>query len=186
MRHLLLHAAGNMRARSLRFIQLHDIAVLATQMHVEHWKELLQTQAGGQSVWWAFAPLELTARYFPKAIARDLLDSTASACPRLLRKATCKHSLVDVSWAKLRIQAFPGIEWSRSLPEALVFMGSRIVPGRAKRWTLRHVASQWPYGASVPWYGLSHGRRILRWIFSNPPRVQAIYPIRVALGIQPP
>jgi hypothetical protein len=32
MRHLLLHAAGNMRAHALRQIQLHDIALLAGKL----------------------------------------------------------------------------------------------------------------------------------------------------------
>ena len=186
MRHLLLHAAGNMRARSLRFIQLHDIAVLATQMHVEHWKELLQTQAGGQSVWWAFAPLELTARYFPKAIARDLLDSTASACPRLLRKATCRHTSRGCFVGKA---PYPGLSRHRMVALASRSAGvhgqsHRARPRKAldpatcrKPVALRSIG---PVVRPVAWP--PH----LRWIFSNPPRVQAIYPIRVALGIQPP
>lgn len=186
MRHLLLHAAGNMRARALRFIQLHDIAVLATHMHVEDWQELLLDHGKEPGLWWAFAPLELTARYYPKSISRSVIEATATGCPRLLREAARRHTLLDVSWARLRMQAFPGIEWSRSLPEALVYMTGRIVPGRAKTLNLRNIAANWPYGAAVPWYGLSQGRRIWRWMVSSPPRVQAIYPIRVALGIQPP
>ncbi len=186
MAHLLLHAASNMRGRALRFIQLHDIAMLATQMRVEHWHELLRLRTGNSGLWWALAPLELTNRYFSKSIPREVIDATAPGCPWLLRKAIRRHTLLDVSWARLRIQAFPGIEWSRSLPEALLFMARRIVPDRARSGRLLAVTTKSTYGASVPWYGLSQRGRIWRWVVSSPPRVQAIYPIRVALGIQPP
>jgi len=43
MRHLLLHAAGNIRARALRQMQLHDIALLAPRMKASDWSELLAT-----------------------------------------------------------------------------------------------------------------------------------------------
>src|SRR5262249_9504434 len=43
MKHLLLHAAGSMRARALRGIQLHDIALLAKRMSDDDWRWL----AGG-------------------------------------------------------------------------------------------------------------------------------------------
>ena len=39
MMHLLLHAAGNIRARALRLIQLHDIALLAERLNAEDWEE---------------------------------------------------------------------------------------------------------------------------------------------------
>ena len=43
MRHLLLHAAGNMRAHALRLVQLHDIALLAPRLDAAAWERLLDT-----------------------------------------------------------------------------------------------------------------------------------------------
>jgi hypothetical protein len=186
MRHLLLHAAGNMRARALRFIQLHDIAALATRFGVKQWSELLNGPGEVRSPWWCCAPLALTSRYFPSSIPASVIDAAMSASPHLLKRAALRYTLTDVSWSQLRIQAFPGIEWCRSPLEAARFMAERVFPDRTLLEALRTVTATRPYGASVPWYGLSHVNRIARWVFSNPPRVQAIYPIRIALGLQQP
>src|SRR6202040_324271 len=72
MMHLLLHAAGNIRARALRLIQLHDIALLAARFVPSDWEELLATQPEGQSLWWALPPLMLTASYYPARIPSSL------------------------------------------------------------------------------------------------------------------
>src|SRR5665213_426454 len=63
MIHLLLHAAGNMRARALRLIQLHDISLLAARFGSNDWAEFLATFANDRSIWWAYAPVMLTAQY---------------------------------------------------------------------------------------------------------------------------
>src|SRR5262249_22713725 len=91
MRHLLLHAAGNMRARALRLIQLHDIALLADRMSGADWQELLGTSAGSRGLWWAFPPLTLTARCYPAAIPASVVDAAARACPLWLRQVSRKH-----------------------------------------------------------------------------------------------
>ena len=181
MRHLLLHAAGNMRARALRLIQLHDIALLAARMSSVDWEELL-VGAGEQGLWWAFPPLVLTARYYPAAIPAAFIEATEPDCPWLLRQVSRRHQLADVSWSKVRIQAFPGIEWSRSPREALLFAMSRIWPSREALAELSHAATAQPSLAHIPWYGLSHGTRILRWVFSRPPRVQTIFSVRSGIG----
>lgn len=185
MRHLLLHAAGNMRARALRLIQLHDIALLAASMSSADWQELLGTQAGSRGLWWAFPPLTLTARYYPAAIPASVVSTAARACPSWLRQVSSRHELADVSWSKIRVQAFPGIEWSTSPREALLFAIGRIWPGRTALADLSHATSVQPSLNVVPWYGLSHASRILRWIFSRPPRVQTIGSVRAALGHGP-
>jgi hypothetical protein len=186
MRHLLLHAANNMRARALRFIQLYDIALLGGRLGAAQWNQLRATAETSDGLWWAFAPLALTARYFPASVPTAMLDATMRKCPPLLRRASGQQMLTDVSWSQLRIQAFPGIEWCRSPLQALRFVASRVFPSRKEIEALHTVTIKRPYGASVPWYGLSHINRIARWVFSSPPRVQAIYPIRIALGIQRP
>ena len=68
MMHLSLHAAGNMRARALRLVQLHDIALLAAQFRADDWEELLAARFEDHGPWWAFAPMMLTARYYPTAV----------------------------------------------------------------------------------------------------------------------
>jgi hypothetical protein len=182
MMHLLLHAAGNMRARALRLIQLHDIALLAARFGRDDWEELLATRPGGRTLWWALAPLMLIARYYPAIIPPDLFARLGMECPWLLGKLARRQRLADVSWSNIRIEAFPGVEWSRTPREALEFMNSRIWPSREARLELKEGAAQIPDSSSVSWYGISHGARILRWIFSRPPRVQTLLSVQAALA----
>jgi hypothetical protein len=182
MMHLLLHAAGNMRARALRLIQLHDIAQLAARFGPGDWEELLVAQSDGRRLWWALAPLMLTARYYPETIPPTLFAHLRMDCPWLLGRLTRHQQLTDVSWSNIRIQAFPGVEWARTSREALVFMSSRIWPSREARLELKVGTAEIPGGSTVPWYGISHGARILRWAFSRPPRVQTLLSVRAALA----
>jgi hypothetical protein len=185
MMHLLLHAAGNMRARALRLIQLHDIARLAPRLGPAGWEELLAARASHRSSWWALAPLMLTARYYPQAIPPGLFADLRAECPWLLARRARRQQLADVSWSNIHIEAFPGLEWSRTPREALKFMRSRIWPSREARLELKEGAAQIPGSATVPWYGISHGARILRWVFSRPPRVQTMLSVHAALAQEP-
>jgi hypothetical protein len=182
MLHLLLHAAGNMRARALRLIQLHDIALLSPRFAAGDWEELLAMRPDGRPIWWALAPLMLTARYYPATVPTDLCARLAPECPWLLRRRARRQQLTDVSWSNIRIEAFPGLEWSRTPGEALQFLRSRIWPSREARLELKEGAAQIPDSATIPWYGISHGARILRWVFTRPPRVQTLLPVRAALA----
>jgi hypothetical protein len=182
MMHLLLHAAGNIRARALRLIQLHDIALLAGQLRADDWEELLAARPDGRTLWWAAAPVMLTVRYYPAAIPRDVLARLARDCPWLLRLRTRRQQLTDVSWSNIRVEAFPGIEWARTPQDAVAFMSGRIWPSRAARLELQEGHEQIPGSATIPWYGISHGARILRWVFSKPPRVQTLLSVRAALA----
>jgi hypothetical protein len=180
--HLLLHAAGNMRARALRLIQLHDIALLAARFGAGDWEELLAARPDSRTLWWALAPLMMTARYYPATIPPSLFARLGIECPWLLGKLARRQRLVDVSWSNIRIEAFPGVEWSRTPREALEFIASRIWPSREARMELQEGAAQIPGSSTVPWYGISHGARILRWVFSKPPRVQTLLSVRAALA----
>ena len=182
MLHLLLHAAGNMRARALRLIQLHDIALLAPCLTSGDWEEMFAMRPDGRSLWWAFAPVQLIARYYPATISSVLSVDQDTNCPWLLRSRARCQRLSDVSWSNIRIAAFPGLEWSRTPLHALAFMKSRIWPTREARIELGEGASQIPGAAAVPWYGISHGARILRWVFTRPPRVQTLLSVRAALA----
>jgi hypothetical protein len=181
MRHLLLHAAGNIRAHALRLIQLYDIAALAARFGGDDWRGLIAEPRNGERLWWAFPPLALVARYWPSRIPAEVIEELRAACPRMLRFATERQTLTDVSWSNLRIHAFPGIAWSRSLGEAARFMRDRALPGRDALAGLQLALRAQPQLGQVPWYGLSHGNRILRWLFSRPPRVQTMTSVVAAL-----
>ena len=181
MLHLLLHAAGNMRARALRLLQLHDIALLAAGFGPGNWEELATTRHDGRTAWWALAPLLLTERYYPNTVPSTVLASVGADCPRLLATIARRQLLADVSWSNIRIEAFPGIEWSRTVTEALSLVRARIWPTSAALLELKAGAAQIPDESAIPWYGLSHRARILRWIFSRPPRVQTLLSVRAAL-----
>jgi hypothetical protein len=181
MLHLLLHAAGNMRAHVLRQIQLHDIAALAARLDHGDWQHLMVRPHTVEGLWWAFPPLALTARYYARSIPRDVLVELRAACPLALRLATDRHTLSDVSWSNLRIYAFPGIAWSRTPLEAVRFIRSRVLPGPTALAELEMGLRAQPLLGSLPWYGISHGRRILRWLFSRPPRVQTLMSVVAAL-----
>ena len=183
MAHLLLHAAGNMRARALRLVQLHDIALLSARLEIGDWDELVIAHPSDQAIWWAAAPLLLTSRYYPGSIPPFVIASLEGECPRLLLKMARRQCISDVSWSNLNVYAFPGIEWSGSAGEALRFMAGRVWPSRDVREELhRFVEHEHEQSASsIPWYGISQGQRILRWVFTRPPRVQTLQVIRAAL-----
>lgn len=50
------------------------------------------------------------------------------------------------------------------------------------RLELKEGAAQIPGSSAVPWYGISHGARILRWVFPRPSRVQTLLSVRAALA----
>lgn len=185
MRHLLLHAAGNLTARALRQIQLHDIAVLSTRLGAGDWDELLQFGTGPGGLWWALPPLMLVERLYPGSIPPTVPRQLQRHCPVLLRRVAGRQVLTDVSWSQLRIQAFPGLEWSRTPDEALRFMASRVVPDRGSLVRLKELSVSSPPATGVPWYGLSHASRIVRWLTSRPPRVQTMHSLKLAMAYRP-
>jgi len=83
--HLLLHAAGALICRELRLLQLHDIARLSGSMTEEDWEEVLRQGAATAegSLWWAFPPLTLAARYYA-CVPDPVLAHAASRCHWLL------------------------------------------------------------------------------------------------------
>lgn len=182
MMHLLLHAAGNMRAHALRQIQLHDIACLSERLAPKDWEELLNFRPNRQTLWWAEAPLVLTARYYPDAIPPNVIECLDAEWSWWLARVVRRQYVSDVSWSNIKVYALPGIEWSRNPREALEFISTRIWPSAATRAELRHFAASEPNDARIPWYGISQGARILRWVFSRPPRVQTMVAVRAALA----
>jgi hypothetical protein len=182
MMHLLLHASGNIRARALRCIQLHDIVLLAQNFERADFAEFADLQRACEGSWWAAAPLALAAHYYPQGLPKELGQPLGERCPALLRKALRRNRLTDVSWSNIYVQAFPGLEWSRSLGEAVGFARTRLWPDSIALAELKEGSAQIIGGESVPWYGLPHAQRILRWVFSRPPRVQTLLCVRAALA----
>ena len=185
MRHLLLHTAGNLQSHSVRLIQLHDIALLAARLGSDDWQGLLADGADGRGLWWALPPLALVDRCFPNVIAREVLQRLEADCPVLLRRSSRRHGLADVSLSKIRIPAFPGIEWSRSPAEAVSFMAQRMFPDREARSLGRRLCAAQPSLSASDWAGRSQFGKVLRWVFSQAPRAQTIYTVRRALAYEP-
>lgn len=183
MRHLLLHAAGNMRSEGLRLIHLHDIAALARRMNAADWDELFDAPL--RDGWWALPPLRLAERYFAPSVPSTALARAARDCPPLLRRAARRCRLTEVSLSKPRIAAFPGIEWSRTPAEAFRYAARRVWPERAARALMQRHAVAQPALIGDGWTGRSQLHKALRWLFDAPPRAQTIYSVRRALAYRP-
>lgn len=180
MAHLLLHAAGNIRARSLRLIQVNDIAALAGRLRAGDWQSALN--GAGDGAWWAYPPLAMTARYFPGSVPAAALARARAACPPLLRARCERQRLSDVSLSYLWIQFCPGIEWCHSLSQALRFLQHRVFPDRHMRAEIRQCERTQPWALGTSWSRASRPRRIARWLLTRCPRDATMAPIRAAWG----
>jgi hypothetical protein len=182
MMHLLLHASGAMVFRALRLINLHDIARLAALMADRDWNELLHRgNTHDKSLWWAWPPLSLTAKYY-RCISERVLEPVGAGCPWFLRQACRRRSLTDVSFSHLWISAFPGIEWAQSIREMLAYAGRRLVPNAEVRAMREVIAATQPCAAEDPWARLPQGRRMLRWLIERQVRAETLRPVRMALA----
>jgi hypothetical protein len=181
MTHLLLHLAGGIVLRNVRLLQLHDVALLSLRMADADWDELLRLSALDGGYWWAWPPLALTVRYYPTAIPLRVLGAMETVCPWLLRRSVRRHTLSDVSLSHLPIEAFPGIEWSQTLPEALGYVVRRLLPGKEVVAGRAELVKTRGAAAASPWDQLSQWRRIVSWVTAPQSRSETLYPIRVAL-----
>lgn len=175
--HCLLRAASNMRAHALRQIQLQDIAIVTQRMGAADWASLLAVDER----WWMYPPLALAARYYRCGTPPEVLAELRAACPIVLRAVSDRQFLTDVSFSNLRINALPGMTWSRTAGDVLRYIRSRALPDRRALATLDLAVKHQPQLTVVPWYQLSHGKRIARWLLSRPPRVQTVMSVTAAL-----
>jgi Uncharacterised nucleotidyltransferase len=180
MRHLLLHAAGSMAFQSLRILQLHDIALLATRMSESDWNEIATSSP--PRIWWAFPPLELMSRYYPSRAPRRILAALSDDCSYFLRLLAGRKSLIDVSYSYLWVKAFPGIEWSQSIPECLAYAASRVRPNARHMAQRKYVATSQAWAKQGDWSSMSQGRRILRWLGSRQTRPTIMHAISAAFA----
>jgi hypothetical protein len=179
--HCLLRAASNMRAHALRQIQLHDISMLTRRLGSRDWTALLGESRSAEERWWLYPPLVLTARYYGSEVPPLYMQEFRALCPPVLRRMSELSTLTALSWSNLRISAFPGIEWSRTPVDVLRYMRSRILPDRNALAAIDVAVEQQPQLDQLPWYQVSQGKRMLRWLVSRPPRVQTIVSVRAAL-----
>ena len=180
--HVLLHAAGAMIHRELRLLHLIDIARLSRTLTDEEWAQVLREGArtAEGSLWWAFPPLSLAARYF-SCVPQQVLDSTASDCHWLLKRVCRRRTLSEASGSHLWISAFPGIEWSRTPRELLAYAAARAAPSTQDLQQRKLMAIAQPRISGGAWAGLSQGQRMLRWAVSRQARQETLAPVRAAL-----
>jgi hypothetical protein len=182
MRHLLLHAAGSMAFQGLRILQLHDIALMATRMSESDWNEIVTSNSRGVRLWWAFPPLELMSRYYESEVPARVLAALRDDCSYFLRALAIRKSLIDVSYSYLWVKAFPGIEWSQTIPELLAYAASRVRPSAKHMAQRRHVATTQTWAKEGEWSSLSQGGRILRWLTSRQTRPTTMHAISAAFA----
>jgi hypothetical protein len=188
MGHLLLHAAGNIRCRSLRLLHLNDIARLAARMTESDWNALWDDEAA-DAPWWALPPLRLTARYYRDVVPEAVLTRLESICPAWLRLFSRRQTLTRASCSDLWIQALPGIEWSRSLGEAGRCIRNRVHPSAEATRERLVVAPTQPWMGNKSWATLSRRRQILVRLTRRVARMDTLYVLREALalpGVQGP
>jgi Uncharacterised nucleotidyltransferase len=180
--HLVLHAAGSMAFRSLRLVQLHDLALLSARMTAADWDEVFEYRARAGILWWALPPLQLTSRYYPAAVPARVLMALKTDCPWFLGGVSQQRTLSDVSYSHLWVDAFPGIEWSQSVREMLRYTVSRIRPS-AENLALRDtLASTQAWASDGQWSTLSQAKRILRWVAARQTRPVTMHAVRAVLA----
>jgi Uncharacterised nucleotidyltransferase len=179
--HLVLHAAGSMASRTLRLLQLNDLARLAARMSGEDWHELLRQDCADCGLWWALPPLRLASRYYPSAIPARVLTALTRACPWRLNRMTARQQLTDVSLSNIWVQAFPGIEWSQSVAEMLRYAVRRVWPSQEALMLRRESVGTEAWATQNPWDQLSQRARMLRWVASRPTRTGSMYVVHESL-----
>jgi len=173
--HLLLHAAGGMAYRTLRLVQLHDIALLARHLTTRDWQQLIDWRP-----WWAAPPLILTERYYGTVVPEAVMASMHRSCPPILHHMCMRQRVSDVSMSRLWLEAFPGIEWARTAGEAIHFIIRRIVPSAEVRSGRKLALTTDPSLAQGDWGRLSQSRRILRAVRARPARSWPLHNVREA------
>jgi len=182
MIHLLLHAAGSIAVRTLRMLQLTDLALLSSRMTDSDWKEVFALGLCVPRLWWAYPPLELASRYYPSSIPTRVLTALAGGCSYWVGRAAKRASLYDVSYSYPWVSAFPGISWSQSVGEFVEYAASRVRPSAKHLIERECTANTQAWANASQWSRLSQGRRILRWVVSRPTRPVTMHAVNSALA----
>lgn len=179
MAHLLLHAAGNVCGRSLRLLHLHDIAQLAQRMARDEWSVLW---AGDDAPWWAWPPLRLVARYFPRSVPPSVLHALLHDCPRVLRAAAGRQTLTSVSCSRLWLNLLPGAEWSRTPGDLGRLLMNRLRPTQESREERADMLRTQVWLQGQAWVRRNHVARLVTGLTRPVPRMDTLYVVRAALG----
>lgn len=182
MRHLLLHTAGNLCSRSVRLIQLHDIAALGARLDAADWAQALAPASDGRPAWWAVPPLRLAQRLFPGRLA-PIPATALAACPPRLRRASAAQGLADLSLSHLGIPVLPGIAWARGPAEVLGLAWQRLRPAEQAA-TAQIVQRQHSLAGST-WTRRPTWLKALGFLLGAPPRAQTLYCVHRALAYRP-
>lgn len=187
MRHLLLHAAGNLCEYAVRLIHLHDIAVLAPRLSELDWEEALAPATDGLPAWWAAPPFALAQRLFPVLMASTprAMQLCVSACPRPLRIAMNRYDLHGASASRFSIPMLPGLEWTHSSAEAWACASKRLRPQKDAEAVTRRQVQGLPALAGSAWTHRPRWRKALSFLHGAPPRVQTLYSLHRALAYRP-
>jgi hypothetical protein len=185
MTHLLLHAAGNIVARNLRLIHLHDIALLGYRFGMDDWERLVKLQVSGRLQWWALPALRLVQRYYRGCVPNDAISELSTACPRALNRIARRQSLSDVSYSRIAQEAFPGLAWTDSYAEKLECIRARINPGEEQRSMIEVIKAE-PWASGSDWARRSRARRLLSRVLSRAPRLPTMYIVRAAIAASDP
>ena len=183
--HVLHHAAGALVLRELRLLHLHDISRLASIMSPPDWEQMSRLVAATDepTLWWAYPPLVLAARYF-HCVPPQVIDQAARACPARLRRWYRHRTLTDVSISHLWVSAFPGIEWARTGREIAAYVARRVVPSAETLAQRQAFAISQPQVSGGEWSQTSQARRILRWLLARQPRQVTLERVRASLNLQ--
>jgi len=182
LKHLLLHAAGNLSTRGSRLIQLHDIALLCRGFGNTALYRAFSSDAVPGWAWPVFAMVE---RCFPGSVEASVLKRAAAACPWWLRRQIERQPFVAMTLANPRIPALPGLAWATSLDAALEYAWRQLVPDRASRQLRLSIAPKQPMTRGSAWAVQPQWLRVLRWLFAPPPRVMTTYALRTACSYTP-
>ena len=174
--HVMLHAAGSMRAHALRALHLCDIARIAGTLSEGDWDDL--TRCARRDGWWMYPTLVSAECLFPGSLPAAPLARLRSHCPAWLRLRMERNSIYRLSWSNLKIPAVAGLEWCRSPREVLWLIRGRIWPdGSAQK-----PAAAEPHLQHFPWYHMSRAERLARWVFTRPARAHTLFVVSAALG----
>ena len=172
--------AGSMSRQGLRLLQLHDLALLAAKMMDADWHEL--AVGGCQRSWWAFPPLRMAYRYYPKMIPAGVLAQLAGQCPLWLRATAARASLYEVSLSYPWVDAFPAIAWAQSPGEMFEYIANRLRPPVDLIAARQRTLETEPWARRAQWGKLPQGRRIVRWAISRPARPATLHALAAAFA----
>jgi hypothetical protein len=184
MLHIMLHAAGAMVFRESRALHLRDIAGLCRHLSPADWEEVLELAAAQDcnGTWWIYPPLRLANRYFD-CVPPRVMERALRACPRRLYRWYRDRTITEISYSRLWVSAFPGLEWARSAREIMTYVARRVRPSAETIAMRRAFALSQPQASGGEWSQTPQSQRILRWLLARQPRPATLHGVRAALKL---